>query len=104
MKHINKKAVSAAVTAAAVCFLMGIRGAAAIEGNSEYSPGEVLVLTGEELAQAVSEMGAEVAEDASDPYRDRPDLRNWTTWRGSSSTHASSDLWKRWWRLPERRG
>ena len=53
MKHINKKAVSAAVTAAAVCFLMGIRGAAAIEGNSEYSPGEVLVLTGEELAQAV---------------------------------------------------
>ena len=74
MKHINKKAVSAAVTAAAVCFLMGIRGAAAIEGNSEYSPGEVLVLTGEELAQAVSEMGAEVAEDASDPYRDRPDI------------------------------
>jgi hypothetical protein len=74
MKHINKKAVSATVTATVVCFLIGIRGIAAVEGNAEYSPGEVLILTGEELVQAVSKMGAEVAEDASDPYRDRPDI------------------------------
>ena len=74
MKHFNKKAVSAAGITAAACFLMGISGMAAVNGNMENAPDTVLIEAGNRLAQAVSEKGNEVAEDASDPYRDRPDI------------------------------
>ena len=74
MEHFNIKAVSAAGITAAVWLLLGISGIAADTGCAAYSPREILIRTGGELAQAVSELEAEVAEDASDPYRDRPDI------------------------------
>ena len=74
MKHFDKRAASAAGITAAVWILMGISGIASAGGNAECSAHEVLVSVGEQLAQEISEMETEIAEDASDPYRDRPDI------------------------------
>lgn len=85
MRYFDKRAVSAAGIIAAACLIMGISGTAAdlsarngdtaaAKRSVRNSPYEILIQTGGELAQAVSELEAEVAEDASDPYRDRPDI------------------------------
>lgn len=74
MKLFDKRAASAAGITAAVWILMGISGIASAGGNAECSAREVLISVGEQLAREVSEMGDEIAEDASDPYRDRPDI------------------------------
>ena len=74
MKYFDKRAVSAAGIAAAVWIFMGISGIAFAGGNAECSAHEVLISVGEQLAQEISEMETEIAEDASDPYRDRPDI------------------------------
>ena len=72
MKLFDKRAASAAGITAAVWILMGISGIASAGGNAECSAREVLISVGEQLALEVSEMETEIAEDASDPYRDRP--------------------------------
>ena len=74
MEYFDKRAVSAAVITAAVWLLAGISGIASSKGGAGHSPGELLIMAGGQLAQEVSELEAEVAEDASDPYRDRPDI------------------------------
>ena len=74
MKLFDKRAASAAGITAAVWILMGISGIASAGGNAECSAREVLISVGEQLALEVSEMETEIAEDASDPYRDRPDI------------------------------
>ena len=81
---INKKAVTAGAAAVAVSILLGTGGLAAENAIAENATAEnvtaieaagaALTAAGDRLAEVVTEAGEEVADAASDPYRDRPEI------------------------------
>ena len=76
---INKKAVTAGAAAVAVSILLGTGGLAAENATAENvtaieAAGAALTAAGDRLAEVVTEAGEEVADAASDPYRDRPEI------------------------------
>ncbi len=71
MRRRTYYCVKAAVV---LCLLAACSTSAFAEEKKEQSAGKALIETGELLAESVSEMSAELAQAASDPYRDRPDI------------------------------